>query len=330
MRTGAALAALSSAAFGNCTFGARPYLPDSHHMPTPVALQARAAIVVNPTKVSELPSLTQRVNAAFERAGWGEPLWYETSATQPGFEQASTAVARGVSVVVACGGDGTVRECAKAVCNTPVALGLLPAGTGNLFARAMGIPLDVDRALAIVIDGERKRVDVGNANGTTFLVIAGMGFDAQMVGDASEGLKARIGIAAYVWTALRRLLEKPMHVEVTIDGSMTVARHARCVLVGKVGRLPGGLQLMDVEPDDGRLAVAIITARGLGHWLRIAWAVITRRDRLPRIETHRAVNVLIRASRPQRCEIDGDEVDSGRTIDARVVPGALLLCVSTR
>jgi YegS/Rv2252/BmrU family lipid kinase len=295
-------------------------------MQAPVAL-LRAAIVVNPTKVADLQGMMQRAGAALHEAGWAEPLWYETTASDSGFGQAKAAIEQGVAVVVACGGDGTVRECVRALCGTEVALGILPAGTGNLFAHAMAIPVNVAGAIEIVTRGQRRRIDVGDAAGKTFLVMAGMGFDAEMVGDASEDLKARIGVGAYVLSALQRLLKKPMRVRVTLDQQPSLERYARCVLVGKVGRLPGGIQLMDVKADDGILAVVIITANTIGHWIKIAWAIVTRRSRVPRVETYHAKSVHIEATYTQRRQVDGDEIAPGRTMDFKVAPRAVLVCV---
>jgi diacylglycerol kinase family enzyme len=296
-------------------------------MQTPIAPEVRAAVVVNPIKVGDLAGLMKQVNAAFQEAGWREPVWYETSADDAGFGQASAAVAQGVAVVIACGGDGTVRECVRALSGTEVALGILPTGTGNLLARALNIPLEPKGAMNVVTGGHRRRIDVGDADGTTFLVMAGMGFDAEMVGDASEGLKARFGLAAYVWTALGSLLKKRMRVRVILDERPPLSRYARSVLVGKVGQLPGGIQLMNVQADDGNLAVAIITANSLGHWLKIAWAIVTRRTRVPRVETYHAKRVRIEATLVQRREIDGDEIEPGTIMNVRVVPQALLVCL---
>lgn len=296
-------------------------------MSASIAPKRRAAIVVNPTKVTELQGLVQQVRAAFDHAGWGEPVWYETTPADSGFGQTKAAIAGELDVVVACGGDGTVRECVRALCGTDVALGILPAGTGNLLAHAMGIPTTVAGAIAVVTAGHRQRVDVGTTGDKPFLVMAGIGFDAEMVGDASETLKARLGVAAYVWTALRRVLEKPMRVRVTLDDKPAIKRYARCVVAGKVGRLPGGITLMDVKPDDGRLAVAIITARSITHWLRIVWAIATRRTRMPRVETYHATRVRIEAAHPQRRQVDGDEIEPATHLEARVAPAALLVCI---
>lgn len=292
-------------------------------------VSARAAVVVNPTKVTQLGDFKKTVNAAFEQRGWQAPLWYETTAADAGYRQTLEAVQRGVNAVVACGGDGTVQQCAKALCGSEVPLAILPAGTGNLLAYALGLPRDAQRVIDLVTSGQRRCIDVGEADGTPFMVMAGMGFDAEMVGDASERLKAYVGVVAYVWTALKRLLESPMLVHITLDGHQPIRRFARCVVVGKVGRLPGGIKLMDVEADDGRLAVAIVSPNSLRHWLKIAWAVITRRSRVPRVETYRAERVLIEATNEQRRQIDGDEISRDTRLSARVVPNAVFMCVPT-
>lgn len=282
--------------------------------------------MVNPTKVQDLPRLRQQVDATFADAGWKPPIWFETTPEDAGFGQTRAAVTQGASVVVACGGDGTVRECARAVSQTDVALAVLPTGTGNLLANALALPMDPVGAIRAVTGGRRQRIDVGDVEGKTFLVMAGMGFDAEMVGDASERLKARFGIAAYVWSALRRLLERPIAVSVHLDDKPPLFRYARCVVVGKVGRLPGGIPLMEVAADDGELGVAILTANSIRHWLKIVWAIITRRVRVPRLETYRAKRVSIDARVVQRREIDGDEIAPGKTMLVNVVPGALILC----
>ncbi len=253
------------------------------------------AVIVNPTKVVNLQSLQAQVSAAFQEVGWATPTWYETTAEDAGLGQTEAAIKQGVGLVVACGGDGTVDACVTGLRGTDLALGILPTGTGNLLARALKIPLDLVGALNVITGGNHRRIDVGEADGNTFLVLAGMGLDAELVGDASEGLKARIGVAAYVWTALRRLLKKPMNVRVTLDQQPPLRRYARSVLAGKVGQLPGGIQFMDVEPDDGRLAVAIITANGIRHWMKILWAVLTRQTRVPRVEIYHAKVVHIEA-----------------------------------
>jgi hypothetical protein len=103
-----------------------------------------AVVVANPTKVE--PGTREAMAALCAELGWAEPLWLETTVEDPGIGQAKEAVAAGADVVLAAGGDGTVRSVAESLAGTGVALGLLPAGTGNLLARTLGTPLDLEGA----------------------------------------------------------------------------------------------------------------------------------------------------------------------------------------
>ena len=169
---------------------------------------------------------------------------------------------------------------------------------------------------------------MGTLDGQCFTIMAGMGFDAHMLGDAPEAVKAHLGWPAYVLSAVRHLLDRPMHVRVRLDSGKPMSRRARTVLVANVGRLQGGVPLLpDAEPDDGELDVAIIAPRTLADWVVMAWAVIWRHRQVPMLETFRARQVEIDSDRVQPRELDGDVIDAGRTLVIAVRPGALTLCV---
>jgi len=115
----------------------------------------RAAVVANPTKHDDITRLRDTVRAAMSEHGWDEPVWLETTAEDPGTGQAAQAVRDGVDLVLACGGDGTVTACANGVAGSGIPLGILPLGTGNLLARNLGLPLDIDAALVAALTGTR-------------------------------------------------------------------------------------------------------------------------------------------------------------------------------
>lgn len=285
-------------------------------------------MVVNPAKVPDLAGLRRVVTAELGAAGWPEPAWFETTREDPGAGQAKQAVTDGAEVVFACGGDGTVMACVDALAGTDVALAVLPAGTGNLLAANLGLPLEAPAGVKVVVEGGRRRVDVGVVEGRCFVVMAGMGFDAQMLDDTSERAKARVGPAAYVWSALQHLRDEPMRVDVRLDDEPPMARRARTVVVGNVGRLQGGVPLLaEAAPDDGLLDVAIIAPRSFTHWAKLAWGVLRRHDDIPRMEVFRAGRISITSDREQPRELDGDLIDPARSLAVTVRPGALLLCV---
>jgi len=287
-----------------------------------------SAVVVNPSKVVDLDERRREICAALAGAGWPEPLWLPTTPEDPGRGQAAEAVERGAEVVFACGGDGTVMAVAGTLAGTEVALAVLPSGTGNLLATNMSLPSAVADGVRVATDGARRRIDLGSCGRTTFTVMAGMGFDAQMIGGTSEELKGRIGWFAYVLAALRYLRHRPMRVRLRLDGGPPVRRRARTVLVGNVGRLQGGIPLLpDARPDDGWLDVAVLTPHTIGHWLSLAWGVLRRRRDMRWMETFRARHVEVYSNRPQPRELDGDVIEPARSLDVTIRPGALWLCV---
>jgi diacylglycerol kinase family enzyme len=288
----------------------------------------RSAVVVNPAKVPDVDELRKTVFDALTEAGWPEPIWYETTVDNPGEGQTRAAVEAGVEVVFACGGDGTVMSCVTGLVGTDVALAILPAGTGNLLASNLGLSNDLAAGLEVAIEQGRRLLDVGEVDGRVFTVMAGMGFDAQMLAATSESTKARIGWPAYAMGALRHLRDRPMRVSIKVDENKPVRRRARTVLIANVGRLQGGMRLLpDADPEDGCLDVAVLTPRTIGHWLRLGWAVIRRQRRVPRMETFRGRKVVVASTRVQPRELDGDLIKPGRSLRAQVRPKALWLCV---
>jgi diacylglycerol kinase family enzyme len=288
----------------------------------------RSAVVVNPSKIDKIDELRQTVDRALSRAGWPAPQWFATTPEDPGHGQARKAVEAGADVVFVCGGDGTIMSAVAALVGTDVALAILPAGTGNLVAANLGLSVDLATGIEVAVEGGRRRVDVGACDGKFFVVMAGMGFDADMLAATSETAKARIGWPAYVLGAVRHLRDRPMGVSIRIDGGEPMRRRARSVLVANVGRLQGGVRLLaDAQPDDGFLDIAILTPRSLGQWAALASALVRRSRRVPSMEVYRGTRVEVLSSRPQPRQLDGDVIDPGRRLYAEVVPQALWLCV---
>lgn len=286
----------------------------------------RAAIVYNPLKVPDLAGLTKRVETFMSRSGWSEPLWLETTQDDPGIGMCERAIHDECDVVFVCGGDGTVMAAVTALAGCDVPLAILPAGTGNLLARNLDLPLDDEEAaLRIGISGRTMHIDVGAIEDRKFAVMAGLGFDAAIMRDAPEGLKKAVGWPAYLVSAGRHLRGRGIRVTLTIDGGEPMHRRVRTVVVGNVGRLQGNIPLLpDARPDDGHLDVVVIAPRHLVDWARVTGRVL-RRAHVPdrRIERHRATHVLIRASRPQPRQLDGDVIEESTVMDIRIEPRAL-------
>jgi diacylglycerol kinase family enzyme len=305
------------------------------HVPVPQRVGVATAVVVNPSKVDDLDAHREEIRAALATAGWPEPLWLPTTAEDPGCGMAQQALDSGAEVVFACGGDGTVMACAAVLAGTQVALAVLPAGTGNLLANNLDLPSDIAAGVMLATDGHRRRIDVGavedadtvSGHAGTFTIMAGMGFDAQMLDSTPEGLKKRIGWLAYVIAALRHLRHRPIPVRIRLDQADPIRRRVRTVLVANVGRLHGGIPLLpDALADDGWLDIAVLTPRTLRHWAWLAAGVIGRRRDIPRMETFRARRIEVLSDRVQPRELDGDVIAPGRSLIVTVRPNALLMC----
>jgi len=288
----------------------------------------RAGVVANPTKHDNITKLRDIVRSAMSERGWDEPVWLETTADEPGTRQAAQAVRDGVDLVLACGGDGTVTACADGVAGSGVPLGILPLGTGNLLARNLGLPLDLDAALVTALTGTNRRLDTGSANGHTFVVMAGLGFDAKMLGDSSEPLKKRLGWAAYVLSAVRHLRDRPVRVSLVADGGTPLRLRASAVIVGNVGWLQGGIRLLpDALPDDGTLNAVVLTARGWVGWIRLAVRVLLRREHPGQMTWVQFRQLTIHADREQPWELDGEVMGGTRRLMITTQPGRVLLRV---
>ena len=293
----------------------------------------RSAVVVNPIKVPDPEALRRLVDERLTGAGWPAPVWFETTPEDSGRGQATQAMADGAELVFACGGDGTVMACVTALAGSDVAMAVLPTGTGNLLAANLGLAGDVATGVQVAIEGGRRRIDVGLVEGQCFAVMAGMGFDAQMLQSTSERAKKHLGWLAYVGGAVKHLRDRPIRVRITLNGGEPMLRRPRTVIVANVGRLQGGVRLFPEAalsgqmPDDGKLDVAILSPNSLSHWAALGWAVLWRRQRVPLMERYTAERVEIRSSRAQPRQLDGDLIKPGRIMEVRVRPGALLLCV---
>ena len=288
----------------------------------------RSAVVYNPVRVEGLEARREAVEATLAEAGWPAPVWIETTEEDPGAGQSRRAIEEGAEVVFACGGDGTVRSCIEGVAGSRAALAVLPAGTGNLLATNLGVPDDPAAGVRLATQWGRRRLDVGDVDGQAFAVMAGMGFDAALLDDASTTLKAKVGPIAYVLSALQHLRDRRTTLEVRLDDQPPVRRRARSVVIGNVGRLQGGVTLLvDAEPDNGQMDVAILAPRTLGHWIQLAWGVVRRHQEVAHMQVLRGSRISVTADREQPRQLDGDVIAPGRSLTVTVRPGALELCV---
>lgn len=321
----------------------------------------RLAVVVNPTKFpkdGELDEVRELVGARCAEHGWGEPLFIETTEDDPGVGQAANALERGVAVVCPLGGDGTVRAVATSLVGSDVPLGLLPGGTGNLLARNLGLPVDtIEDALDVVLTGQDRRVDVGlvrlfpnsqspdslkgdekaerdsddprRDDEEVFLVMAGMGFDAEVMAGANEKVKGVLGWPAYVLSGAKSLFNNGFRVRVNAQNGSPTVQHARSVVVGNCGTLQGGLELMpDAQLDDGVLDVVVLAPSGALGWGAVVADLASRHSRGHQRVVRRTGRWMEAVSTaPAEAQIDGDPMGPQFGFTARVLQMALVVRV---
>jgi diacylglycerol kinase (ATP) len=258
-----------------------------------------------------------------------ELLWYEVPKSSKAPAKARKALKHGADLVFVWGGDGMVQQCADALVGADATIVIIPAGTANLLAHNLAIPHDLAEAVHIGFHGRRRQIDLGRINGEHFAVLAGIGFDADLIRDADRGLKTRLGRVAYLWSAVRNVGMKPTQLKIKIDGAQWFDGDATCVLIGNVGTILGGIQVFDdASPDDGWLDVGVSTADGPVQWARLLGQISTgKTDRSPFIRTTRAKRISIKLIAPLAYELDGGARPKTTRIKAHVVPAAITVCV---
>lgn len=329
---------------------ARPQQPEQTGRPgtaddasAAVPRRRRAAVVLNPTVVDD--ALHDTIRRTLGRYGYEDVSWHPTSEEDPGRGAARRATLSEPDLIVVCGGDGTVMACAGGLAHNGIPTVVLPCGTGNLLARNLGYPVDPIAALGAALEGTARPIDLGIADGdgiseARFAAMAGAGFDAAVVQDASSRMKAGIGWAAYLVSGARHLRDPGMRLTLRLDDGPELDRRARMVLVGNVGTLQGGVPLLPAaEPDDGLFEVVLLNPTGPLGWLRAATHVLRRqrREAAPRssgggerfahgtLEYFTARRVEMAFEQPQERELDGEPVGPGRRLAIEVDPGALLM-----
>lgn len=313
-----------------------PAAVDPEQVPHASPERPLPAVVINPSHVSDLPRLHNKIAKVCEELGWAPPLWLTTTVEDPGGGQTRLALDASADVVLACGGDGTVRHVAPVLAGSGIPLGLLPTGTANLLARNLGLVLnDPVKATRIALSGTNRAIDVGRVliddreEEQAFLVMAGMGFDAAIMAGAPHRLKARLGPLAYFVSGARALTDPRAPITLAVDGRSELPRQVRTVVVGNCGKLLAGLRLLPAaKVDDGLLDVVAIGPKSIRGWLAVTARVLGRRRHGHRIVQHWQGRIIIlSAEAPQPAQLDGDPIGEVRAMRMRVEPGVLLVRV---
>ena len=248
-----------------------------------------------------------------------------------GRRKAERAVRDGVDVVLVAGGDGMVNSIGGALVGTPVALGVIPTGSGNGFARHFGIPLDVAGAVAALARARRRAIDVGTANGRPFFVTCSLAWDAA-IARRFAAFPFR-GIAPYVFAAAAELITyAPQTIHAVLDGAPAQTFSDPILFtVANLTQYGGGAQIAPrARPDDGLMELVVALRPDLPLLLiNIARLFNGTLDELPQVATRRFRQLDLHRAQATPIQLDGELVEAGRDVQIRLLPRALTVLVPT-
>jgi YegS/Rv2252/BmrU family lipid kinase len=282
-------------------------------------------LLVNPTAGGgRALKILPRVEAALD-AGRIPFRVVRTKSLDHGVDKALTATQAGELPVV-ISGDGLVGAIGGAIAGGEIPLGIVPVGRGNDLARVLGIPTEPEEAIAVVLAGHTRTIDIGEANGKPFLGIASVGFDSDANRIANESRLG--GNLVYAWAALRALIAwKPARFTIAI-GDQRTRVEGYSVVVANNKAYGGGMYIApDAELDDGRFDVVTLAKLGKLRYLGNLPKVFKGTHvRIPQVNVARAARLSVSASRPFAVYADGEHL-TDLPADLRVIPSALRVLV---
>jgi diacylglycerol kinase (ATP) len=231
-----------------------------------------------------------------------------------------------VETVFALGGDGTAREVAAGLLGSPVSLGILPGGTVNLMALALGLPRDPRAAAAVLCRVPPQPFDVGVAGGTVFLMMASAGLDARALSTLDQAWKTRLGRSAVLLQGIREWWRYPFPwLEVTADGERLPP--ASFLVLANIPYYGGKYRMAPRATTDSR-RLELVTFHGTGRPATLAFILDVVRGRHTRrrdvaIRTVREAVLGVPAA--AAVQVDGDPVAAGPTLDVRLAPEPLMV-----
>ncbi len=301
--------------------------------------QQRVAVILNPIK-ARAGDATYAIRRACLSAGWEEPAFFETTVDDPGYSQTRAALAAKPDVVLVGGGDGTVRVVAETLAHTGVAMGIVPLGTGNLLARNVDLDVnDLQGNVQTALFGRQRFIDTarmgitnsrtGHSSEHVFLVIAGIGMDAEVLADTNDGLKKAVGWLAYTEAGMRHLPGRRKKVSISLDGGPGQVRNIRSVLFANCGLVPGGIDFIpQAMIDDGMLDVVVMSPRSALGWLLMYMKIMFKHSgKLPIMTVYRSGRVVIDCPEPMPTQLDGDTSGEATRLTVQVDPRSLLVRV---
>lgn len=288
----------------------------------------RIHVIINPAAGQERPILG-RLNNVFQPAGVDWEVFI-TKKAGDARRLARQAVAAGVDVVAAYGGDGTVAEVAAGLVGSQVPLAILPGGTANVMAAELTIPADLTEAVSLTCGrpSRLRQVDMGQIGDHYFLQRVGIGLEAKIVANTDRGSKTRLGWLAYALTAIQVLRDPTIErYFLVLDGHAVEIEGLACLIAnsGNLG-LPGFSLAPSIDISDGLLDVVVIRQADLGSLLSLALSVIEGSPNFDSLQHWQVRQVIIDAEPPQTVQSDGELLNQ-TPLTAQILPQAIQVIV---
>jgi diacylglycerol kinase (ATP) len=279
--------------------------------PVALAKQTSAILIANPSSGSYLYQSHQiKETVTFlQQQGWQAELKLTQSADDTR-KFAREAAAQHIDVVVAIGGDGTINEIIQELAGTETALGVLPSGTVNVWAREVGIPLDNAGARKVLLTGDIRRIDLGKINDHYFLLMASIGMDGEIIHAIEKKPAKRLGVLGYLLVgAWFSFGYSGFRASLQVDGRLTKA-HTLQIVLGNTQLYGGAIKYTwKARCDDGLLDVCIVRKQGLLRRPQVVIDFILHREqRRQWVRYEKCTEIKIRTREPIAIQADGDPI----------------------
>ncbi len=282
-------------------------------------------ILINAKSGKGLSSVVDDITQHALQLGWSGPILTIDAIDQVA-NQIDDLRAQGATRLVIAGGDGTIRLAAQHIHDSGIELAILPLGTGNLLALNLNIPLNLDQALNIALNGQAKSLDCGQMNSQLFMIGAGLGLDAKIMANVTTQSKNKLGVLAYAVSAVRYMSDRSHKFLIAVGDQPAKTYHAKMVLVSNLGKIQAGIQVApQATPDSRQLKVAIVEANTILEWLSLlGWLLRNQPQRSSSYHSLSANSLTVDvANEPVPYQCDGDNMGTTDHVEVKVLPNTL-------
>jgi YegS/Rv2252/BmrU family lipid kinase len=283
----------------------------------------RVHVIVNPASGQDRPIL-KTLNSIFRDNGI-EWEMFLTKEAGDGVRLAKEAAEAGVDVVAVYGGDGTVREVTTGLLDTDVPVLILPGGTANAMALALGVPTDLAAAANMLVCGDCtvRQVDIGVMGDECFLIGIGIGIPGEIADTADREAKDRLGILAYFISSIQALRNaETVTYRVTIDGNSFETEGVSCVILnaGQFG-IPGVTLAPSIDMSDSKLDLLVFKSKSLPALVSLAAAVVLQDEQAAAYDLYQGHEITVEPMPLQPVQVDGEVLPPG-PVSAKILPCA--------